>query len=95
MGDTSGLNSLGLRTLLGSSGVMLGEGGSTTGGPHQKRPGSSKAAVEFLVSVSFCPEFAPAVHVHIYFSPLQVLCTLLLEEKFVQVQALQHCGRGS
>ena len=29
------------------------------------------------------------------FSPLQFLCTLLLEEKFVQVQALQHCGRGS
>ena len=29
------------------------------------------------------------------FSPVQFLCILLLEEKFVQVGALQHCGRGS
>ena len=31
----------------------------------------------------------------VIFSPIQFLCVLLLEERCVQVQALQHCSKGS
>ena len=57
-------------------------------------PGSSKLAVGFFWSLCiFCPEFAPNYHA-VIFSPIQFLCILLLEERCVQVQALQHCSKG-
>ena len=49
----------------------------------------------FGLFVSLCPEFAPMNlpqgHMHtVIFSPVQLLCILLLEERCVQVQALQQ-----
>ena len=50
----------------------------------------------FLVSLYLLdPEFAPTVHACSYFSPILFLCILLLKERCVQVQALQHCSKGS
>ena len=56
--------------------------------------GSSKVAVGFLVFVSFVQNL-PQLCMHIIFSPVQSLCILLLEERCVQVQKLQHCSKGS
>ena len=43
-----------------------------------------------FVFVSLGPEFATNAHAHCYFSPIQFLCILYLEERCVQVPALQH-----
>lgn len=92
VGDTSGHNSLGLRTSLGSSGWVWGAG-STTGRPHQKRPDSfQKLRLSFCSLYLFAQNLLPSLT--FIFSPAYFSCILLLEEKFVQVGALQHCGRG-
>ena len=58
--------------------------------------GSSEVEAEVLVSLyPLRPEFAlvnlPQEHMHtVIFSPIQFLCILLLEERCVQVQALQQ-----
>ena len=58
-------------------------------------PGSSKVAVGFFgLFVSFGPEFAPTEHALVIFSPVQFLCILLLEERYVQVQVLQQSVQG-
>ena len=37
----------------------------------------------------------PQLHIYeVIFSPIQFLCILLLEERCVQVKALQHCPKG-
>ena len=46
----------------------------------------------FLDSCIFCPESAPAAHV---LGLAQFLCVLLLEERCVQVQALQRDSKGA
>lgn len=43
-----------------------------------------------FVFVSLGPEFATNAHAHCYFSPIQFLCVLYLEERCVQAPALQH-----
>ena len=60
-------------------------------------PGPSKLwQLGFLISLYLLgPDFAPTVHVPVIFSPIQFLCNLLLEERCVQVQALQLCSEGS
>ena len=49
----------------------------------------------FGLFVSFVQNL-PQLHMHlVIFSHIQFLCILLLEERCVQVQALQHCSKGS
>ena len=53
-------------------------------------PGSSEAAVEFLVFSGLIVHNLPQLYLHrVIFSPLSFLCILSLEERCVQVQALQ------
>ena len=55
-----------------------------------------KGQLGFLVFLCLLVQNLPQLHVHaVIFSPIQFLCILLLEEMFVQVQALQHCSKGS
>ena len=59
-------------------------------------PGSSKVAVGFLVFLYLVVHNLPQLRVYaVIFSPFYFLCILLLEKTFVQVQALQHCSKGS
>ena len=60
-------------------------------------PGPSKLwQLGFLISLYLLgSEFAPTVHAPVIFSPIQFLCILLLEERCVQVQALQLFSEGS
>ena len=60
-------------------------------------PGSSEVAVGiFGLFVSFGSRICPSCPMHtVIFSSIQFLCILLLEERCVQIQALQHCSRGS
>ena len=61
-----------------------------------KQQTTSKVAIEFFgLSVSSVQSL-PQMHMHtVVFSPTQFLCILLLREKCVQVQTLQHCSKGS
>ena len=75
--------------------------------PPAFAPGSSKGAVGFFgLFLSFvqnlpqhahsCPNMQCCPNMHtVIFSPIQFLCILLLEERCVQGQALQHCSKGS
>ena len=58
-------------------------------------PGSSKVAVGFFgLFISFGFRNLPHLPMHtVIFSPIQFLCILLLEERCVQVQGLQHCRK--
>ena len=59
-------------------------------------PGSSKAAVGFFgLFVSFVQNLHQLSMRTVMFSPIQLFCILLLEERCVQVQALQHRSKGS
>ena len=60
--------------------------------PPAFAPGSSKAAVGFFrLFVFCCPEFVPTAHACSYFfSPVEFLCVLWLEERCVRVPALQQ-----
>ena len=51
--------------------------------------------VSWSLCISWDQKFAPTVHVPVIFSPIQFLCSLFLEERCVQVQALQLCSEGS
>ena len=54
-------------------------------------PSSSEVAVGFLVFLYLVVHNLPQLDMHtVIFSPLWFLCILLLEETFVQVQALQQ-----
>ena len=58
--------------------------------------GSSEVAVGFFgLFVSFVQNL-PRLYMHaVIFSPIWFLCILFLQERFVQVQAMQHCSKGS
>ena len=59
-------------------------------------PGSSKLAVGFFgLFVSFVQNLPQLRRNVVIFSPIQFLCILLLEERCVQVQVLQHYSKGS
>ena len=49
-----------------------------------------------LVSLYLSSKIFPNCCMHaVIFSPIQFLCILLLKERYVQVQTLQHCSKGS
>ena len=53
--------------------------------------GSAEVAVALFGPLCLVVHNLPQLHMHtVSFSPLQFLCILLLEETFVQVQALQQ-----
>ena len=59
-------------------------------------PGSSKVAVAFFgLFVSFVRNLPQLRMRAVIFSPIQFLCILLLQERCVQVQALQRCSKGA
>ena len=59
-------------------------------------PALQRWQLGFLVSFYLVVQNLPQLHMHtVIFSPLSFLCILLLKETFVQVQALQHCSKGS
>lgn len=53
-------------------------------------PNTSKVAVDYFGLFVSCSQFAPTAHMCSYFQSLIVSLILLLEETFVQVQALQQ-----
>ena len=59
-------------------------------------PGSSEVEVGFFyLCVSFVQNLSQLCMHAVIFSPIWFLCILLLEERCVQVRALQHCSKGS
>ena len=73
------------------------------GGRHSTlffAPCSSKVAVGFFNLFVFwgpriCPSYTQSITHAVIFSPIQFPWVLLLEERCVQVQALQHCSKAS
>ena len=53
-------------------------------------PDTSEVAVEYFGLFVSCSQFAPTAHMCSYFQSLIVSLTLLLEEMFVQMPALQQ-----
>ena len=59
-------------------------------------PGSSKVAAGYFGLLVAFVQNLPQLHFHtVIFSLMQSFCILLLKERWVQTQALQHCSRGS
>ena len=57
--------------------------------------GSSEVAVGFFGLLDSLVENLSQLHQHVLFSSIQFLCNLLIEGTCAQMQALQHCGKGS